>query len=320
MKYIITGTAGFIGYHLAEELLRNKKNKVIGIDNLNNYYSVKVKNSRNSMLKKYKNYYFFKSDITHLKKIEKIFKKISPDIVINLAAQAGVRYSIENPYSYINSNLLGFFNILYLSNKYKVKHFYYASSSSVYGNQKKLPIKINSSTDHPLSLYAATKKSNEIIAESYTNIFKLKCSGFRFFTNYGNYGRPDMSIYKFCELMSKNKPIEVFNKGNHNRDFTHISDSVKLLKIIIKKRLNEKGHKVFNIASGKKVALMKIIKLIEKEMGFPAKINFKSMQKGDVKETHASILETKKYTKYKPSKKIQDGIKEFVAWYKKFKY
>ena len=253
MKYIITGTAGFIGYHLAEELLRNKKNKVIGIDNLNNYYSVKVKNSRNSMLKKYKNYYFFKSDITHLKKNRENFQKNFSRYSNNLAAQAGVRYSIENPYSYINSNLLGFFNILYLSNKYKVKHFYYASSSSVYGNQKKLEIKINSSTDHPLSLYAATKKSNEIIAESYTNIFKLKCSGFRFFTNYGNYGRPDMSIYKFCELMSKNKPIEVFNKGNHNRDFTHISDSVKLLKIIIKKRLNEKGHKVFNIASGKRL-------------------------------------------------------------------
>tara|TARA_B100000161_G_scaffold106978_1_gene75792 strand:- start:39 stop:1001 length:963 start_codon:yes stop_codon:yes gene_type:complete len=320
MKYIVTGSAGFIGYHLCLKLLENKRNKVLGIDNMNNYYSVKVKKVRNSKLNEYKNYSFLKEDLTNSKKIEKIFKNFKPEIIINLAAQAGVRYSIENPSSYISSNLLGFFNILNLSKKFNVKHFFYASSSSVYGDQKKLPIKINSSTDHPLSLYAATKKSNEIIAESYSNIFKMNCSGFRFFTNYGNFGRPDMSIYKFCELMTKNKNIEVFNKGKHNRDFTHISDSINFLIRIINKRLTEKGHKVFNIASGKKIALMKIIRLIEKEMGFGAKITYKKMQKGDVKETHASILETVNYTNYKPSKKIEDGIKEFVSWYKKFKY
>ena len=318
MKYLITGSAGFIGFHLVKELLKNNRNKIWGIDNINDYYSVNVKKKRNIYLKKFKNYKFLKLDITNEKKIFNVFNKIKPDIVINLAAQAGVRYSIENPKSYIYANLVGFFNILNLSKHFGVKHFFYASSSSVYGDQRKLPIEINANTNSPLSLYAATKKSNEVLAESYSNIFNVKCTGFRFFTNYGNFGRPDMSIYKFCEKMMNNKSIEVFNNGKHKRDFTHISDSVKFLKKIIEKRYHEKGHKIFNIASGKKIDLMKIIKLIEKEMGFPAKINFKKMQRGDVKETHASISETIKYTRYKPTKKINDGIKEFVSWYKNF--
>ena len=318
MKYLITGSAGFIGFHLTRELLKNNKARIWGIDNINNYYSVNVKKKRNIVLKKFKNYKFLKIDITDEKKIFDIFQKVKPDIVINLAAQAGVRYSIENPKSYISSNLLGFFNILNLSKEFKVKHFFYASSSSVYGDQKKFPIKINADTNSPLSLYAATKKSNEIIAESYSNIFNVKCTGFRFFTNYGNFGRPDMSIYKFCEKMMSNKSIEVFNNGNHKRDFTHISDSVIFLKKIIRKRHHGKGHRIFNIASGKKIELMKIIKLIEKEMRIPAKINFKKMQRGDVKETHASISETVKFTKYKPTKNINDGIKEFVSWYRNF--
>ena len=319
MKYLVTGSVGFIGFHLIKTLLENNKVKVWGVDNINNYYSVDVKYKRNQKLKNFKNYRFFKSDITDEKKMYRIFKKIRPNVVINLAAQAGVRYSIENPKSYINSNLIGFYNILNLSKEFKVKHFFYASSSSVYGNQKKLPIRINANTNNPLSLYAATKKSNEIIADSYTNIFKLNCTGFRFFTNYGNYGRPDMSIYKFCEKMVNNKAIEVFNNGKHKRDFTHIDDSVKFLNKIIKKRCEENGHKIFNIASGKKIELMKVIRLIEKELGFSARINFKKMQKGDVKETHASILETVKYTKVKPTKSISSGIKEFVNWYKNFK-
>lgn len=319
MKYLVTGSAGFIGFHLVKELLKDNKVNVLGVDNINNYYSVGVKHKRNQELKKFKNYKFFKSDITNEKKMYKIFKKIKPNVVINLAAQAGVRYSIENPKSYIKSNLIGFYNVLNLSKKFNVKHFFYASSSSVYGNQKKFPIKINANTNNPLSLYAATKKSNEVIADSYSNIFKMNCTGFRFFTNYGNFGRPDMSIYKFCEKMISGESIEVFNKGNHKRDFTHIDDSVNFLKTIIKKRYNENGHKIFNIASGKKIELMKIIRLIEKEMGFTAKIKFKKMQKGDVKETHACILETIKYTKLRPSRSISDGIREFVNWYKNFK-
>ena len=295
MKYLITGSAGFIGFNLAKELLKNKSVKLWGIDNINNYYSTTVKKKRNHELKKFKNYNFIKANIVNEKKMYKIFQKIKPDIVVNLAAQAGVRYSIENPKSYISSNLVGFFNILNLSNKFNVKHFFYASSSSVYGNQNKLPININSNTNNPLSLYAATKKSNEVIADSYSNIFKMKCTGFRFFTNYGNYGRPDMSIYKFCENIMSNKQIDVFNKGNHKRDFTHISDSIEFIKRIIDKRTKEHGHKIFNIASGEKIELMKVIKLIEKEIGSKAKINFKIMQKGDVKQTHASITETINY-------------------------
>lgn len=319
MKYLVTGSAGFIGFHLIKILLENNKAKVWGVDNINNYYSINVKNKRNQELKKFKNYKFFKLDITDEKKMYKVFKKFKPNVVINLAAQAGVRYSIENPQSYIKSNLIGFYNVLNLSKIFKIKHFFYASSSSVYGNQKKLPISINANTNNPLSLYAATKKSNEVIADSYSNIFKMNCTGFRFFTNYGNFGRPDMSIYKFCEKMMNNKSIDVFNNGKHKRDFTHIDDSVKFLKKIINKRLKENGHRIFNIASGKKIELMKVINLIEKELGFSAKINFKKMQKGDVKETHASISETIKYTQIKPTKSISTGIKEFVNWYKNFK-
>jgi len=317
MKVLITGSVGFIGYHLSKKLL-DKNIQVIGIDNINNYYDPKVKIKRNLLLKKYSNYKFYKLDINKFKNLEKIYKKYKFQTVIHLAAQAGVRYSITNPFAYIKANLDGFYNILHLSKKYKVKHLIYASSSSVYGDQKKQPISTNANTNNPQSLYAATKKSNEILVESYSQMYKLNATGLRFFTNYGNFGRPDMSIYKFTQNILKNKKIELFNNGNHKRDFTHISDSVEIIFRIIKKRFKTSDHKIFNIESGRKVNLKHVVKLIEKIRNNKAKVKNMGLQKGDVKETHANIKETISLTKYKPQKNIESGVKDFVNWYKKF--
>ncbi len=317
MKVLITGSAGFIGYHLAKKFLYNKI-AVVGFDNMNNYYDPNVKYKRNAELKKFSKYKFYRLDICDFKKIQNIFKKHKFKAIVHLAAQAGVRYSIENPFAYIKTNLEGFYNILHLANKFKVQNFIYASSSSVYGNQKKLPIKIESNTNNPQSLYAATKKNNEIMAESYNQIHKLNCTGLRFFTNYGNFGRPDMSIFKFTKNIINGKPIKVFNNGNHKRDFTHISDSVEMIFRILKKRQKTKNHEIFNIGSGKKIDLMMIIKLIEKYTDKKAKIIKTILQKGDVKETHANIHKTTLLTKYKPKKKIENGIRDFVFWYKNF--
>ena len=317
MKILITGSAGFIGYHLTKKLIKKNFN-IIGIDNLNNYYDPKIKIFRNkdNNSKKYK---FFKVDICNKKKLEKIVHKTKPKYIIHLAAQAGVRYSIQNPKAYIESNLIGFFNIIELARKFKIQHIIYASSSSVYGKQKKMPIKLNYNTNRPQSLYAATKKSNEVIAESYNQIFKIGFTGLRFFTNYGNQGRPDMAIYKFTKNILENKKIQLFNQGNHKRDFTHISDSTEFLSRILMKRKSKKDHKIFNLASGKKVDLKLVLNLIEKNLNKKAKILKYQLQKGDVKETHADISETIKLTNYKPRKNIKDGIKDFIEWFKSHK-
>lgn len=317
MKVLITGSAGFIGYHLTKKLL-DKNIRVIGVDNINNYYDPRVKIKRNLLLKKYSIYKFYKLDITKFKNLEKIYKKYKFQTVIHLAAQAGVRYSITNPFAYIKSNIDGFYNILHLSKKYKIKHLIYASSSSVYGDQKKQPIATNANTNNPQSLYAATKKSNEILVESYNRMYRLNATGLRFFTNYGNFGRPDMSIYKFTKNILKNKKIELFNYGNHKRDFTHISDTVEIIYRIIKNRLKTSDHKILNIASGRKVDLKYVIKLIERFTNHKAKVKNLDLQKGDVKETHANIKETINLTKYKPRKTIESGIEDFINWYRKF--
>lgn len=315
MKILLTGSAGFIGFHLAHKLLL-QKHSVIGIDNFNNYYSPKLKIKRNKILKTFKNYNFFKVDITNKKKLEKIFNEYKPKIVIHLAAQAGVRYSISHPEKYIDANLIAFFNILELSKNKKINHFFYASSSSVYGNQNKLPININANTNFPQSLYAASKKCNEIIAESYTSIFDFKATGFRYFTNYGDWGRPDMALYKFTEAIIKNKKISLYNYGNHKRDFTHISDSVEFMTRIIFKRLKQKQkHEIFNIASGKTINLMHMIKCIEKKLNLKAQFKVLPMQKGDVKETHGCIKKTVALTKYYPKMKFKNGVENFVDWF-----
>ena len=313
-NYLITGSAGFIGFHLSKKLLSEGFN-VLGVDNLNNYYDQRIKQDRNKILKKYKNYKFNKIDIKDYKKLYKIFKKNSIHGVVNLAAQAGVRYSLKNPRSYIENNINGFFNILELSKKYRVKKFIYASTSSIYGLQKKFPLKENFNTDNPIQLYAATKKSNELMATSYSHLYKMDTVGLRFFTVYGPWGRPDMALFKFTKNIIKGKPIEVFNKGKHERDFTYVDDIVNgIFNIIIKKK-SKFGAKIFNIGNGKKIKLLKYIQLIEKNLNRKSKKKFLPLQKGDVIKTHSDTKLIKKHYNYEAKTEVSYGVKKFIEWY-----
>ncbi len=328
-KILITGAAGFIGFHVTLNLLKSGK-KVVGIDNLNNYYDTNLKYSRLKILKKFKNFSFNKIDLLEEKKLEDIFKKNKIQKVINLAAQAGVRYSLINPRSYINSNIVGFFNLLDLSKKHKIKHFVYASTSSVYGALKKMPFKEKYSTDHPIQLYAATKKSNEVIAHAYSYIYNLPTTGLRFFTVYGPWGRPDMALFKFTKNILSNKKIEIFNYGNHSRDFTYIDDIVqgiiKSLKKIPKNNRNfdfknpnlaesSAPFEIYNIGNGKKVKLMKYIGEIEKYLKIKSKKKYVQIQQGDIKDTHANLSKINIKLGYKSTTSIKKGIKNFLDWY-----
>ena len=313
MHILVTGSSGFIGYHLSKLLLNNNC-KVVGLDNHNSYYDIKLKKNRNSLLLKHKNFKFYKVDLQDSKKLETIFKNHKIKCVINLAAQAGVRYSLINPKAYIDSNINGFFNILDLSNKYKVKKFIYASTSSIYGKQNKFPLKENFKTDNPIQLYAATKKSNEVMATAYSNLYKIKTVGLRFFTVYGPWGRPDMALFKFTKNIIEGKKINLFNKGNHIRDFTYIDDIVEaIFKLIVKK--NFPKQKIYNVGNGKKIPLRKYIKLIEKKLKKKSKKNLLPLQKGDVIKTHADITYLKKDIKFKPYRDVEYGINKFVDWY-----
>jgi UDP-glucuronate 4-epimerase len=311
---VITGSAGFIGFHLSLKLLK-KGHQVIGIDNLNDYYDVRLKKDRNKILQKYKNYLFKKIDIKNLKELDNIFKKRKIYCVIHLAAQAGVRYSLINPKSYIENNILGFFNVLDTIKKNKVKKFVYASTSSIYGLQKKFPLKEKFNTDNPIQLYAATKKSNEVMAASYSYLYKIDTIGLRFFTVYGPWGRPDMALFKFTKNILKGKPIDIFNKGRHIRDFTYVEDIVNgILKIIISKKINL-GPKIYNIGNGKKISLMKYIELIEKNLMKKSKKRLLSLQKGDVIKTHSDTSSLKKDYNYYPNTSVEKGVKKFIEWY-----
>ena len=313
-NYLITGSAGFIGFHLSKKLLSEGFN-VLGVDNLNNYYDQKIKQDRNNILKKYKNYRFNKIDIKDYKKLDRIFKKNSIHGVVNLAAQAGVRYSLKNPRSYIENNINGFFNILELSKKYQIKKFIYASTSSIYGLQKKFPLKENFNTDNPIQLYAATKKSNELMATSYSHLYKMDTVGLRFFTVYGPWGRPDMALFKFTKNILKGKPIEIFNKGKHERDFTYVEDIVDgIHKIIISKK-SKFGSKIFNIGNGKKIRLLKYVQLIEKNLNKKSKKKFLPLQKGDVIKTHSDTKLIKKHYNYHSKTEVGYGVKKFIEWY-----
>ena len=313
-KYMITGSAGFIGFHLAKKLLQDGF-IVVGVDNLNNYYDQKLKKERNKILGKYKNYKFNKIDIKNHKKLEKIFRKNKLDGIINLAAQAGVRYSLDNPKSYIDNNILGFFNVINLAVKFKVKKIIYASTSSIYGIQNKFPIKENFDTNNPIQLYAATKKANEVIAASYSNLYNLKTIGLRFFTVYGPWGRPDMALFKFTKNILKGKQIEVFNKGKHTRDFTYVDDIVDGIIKIIKKRKKISNASIYNIGSGKKVTLMEYIKLIEKYLNKKAKKRNLPLQKGDVIKTHSSTKLLRNDFGYVSKTSVEKGVKKFIDWY-----
>ena len=317
MKILITGCAGFLGFHLSKKLLQNKKNSITGIDNLNDYYSVKLKNKRLNILKKNKNFYFKKIDIENKKKLNNFLNKKKIDIIYHLAAQAGVRYSLVNPESYLKSNIEGFFNILEFARLKKIKKIIYASSSSVYGDQKKFPIKENFSKNQK-NLYAITKDFNEKLAQLYFDNFKLKLVGLRFFTVYGAWGRPDMIYFKYLNSLKFNRSITLYNNGNHYRDFTYIDDVVEMMLKI--KNLDNSifTNKTFNICSGKSISLIKYLKEIERLYGKKCKIKKIGKQKIEIFKTHGDnklirkLINKNKFINYKI------GLKETVNWFKNF--
>lgn len=325
MKILITGVAGFIGSHLCLKLLE-LGHHIIGVDNLNDYYDIKLKKDRLKLIKDYaknkkKKFQFVKTDISKIQMIKKIFSENKFSIIFHLAAQAGVRFSIKNPDQYYQSNIRGFYNILDLSKKYKINHLFFASSSSVYGDNMDLPSKETSNTDRPISFYAATKKINEVMAYSYSAIYKLPTTALRFFTVYGPYGRPDMSLYKFFDNITKGKNINVFNHGKHERDFTYIDDVIKML-IKIKDTVPKKDvpYQCFNIANGKPVKIIDYIKLISKVIKKDVKIKYLDLQKGDVKKTHASSKVIKKKVGSFKSTKLEEGLKKYHQWFLKYYY
>jgi UDP-glucuronate 4-epimerase len=327
---LVTGSVGFIGFHLVKELLTNNF-KVIGIDNINDYYSLKHKKLRiddlASFIKKNNhkdNYSFYKIDIANRENVLNLFDSHPIDIVINLAAQAGVRYSIDDPFAYVDSNLVGFVNILEGCRHSNIKHHIFASSSSVYGMNKKQPFSTKDNTDYPISLYAASKKSNELLAHSYSHLFDIPTTGLRFFTVYGTHGRPDMAYFKFTEAIITGKPIDVYNHGKMKRDFTYVDDIVKAICLIAdsipKQKLSEitkstAKFKVYNIGNNKPVTLKRFIAAIEKSSQKKAIQNYLPMQPGDVPITYADIEDLQNDFNFTPSTSIEDGIDIFVKWY-----
>ena len=344
MSILVTGAAGFIGFHLCKKLIE-RKIEVIGFDNINNYYDINLKIDRIKNLQAIANnnnanFNFIKGDLTNIDDLNMVFDSKNqsyanfsdPNIscVINLAAQAGVRYSIKNPSAYIQSNIVGFSNLIEHSKNNNIKHFIYASSSSVYGGNKKIPFKESDNVDNPISLYAATKKSNELIAHTYSHLFQIPTTGLRFFTVYGPWGRPDMALYKFTNLMMQNKPIRVFNHGKMVRDFTYIDDVIESIFCLInkfpfKEDYSEKEsydssnswapYKVFNIGNSQPTNLMKYIEAIEINLNKKANIIFEKMQPGDVEKTFADTENLEKWIKFKPNTSIEVGIKRFIDWY-----
>ena len=318
MKILITGSAGFIGYHTSLKLCQ-ENNLIIGLDNLNEYYDVNLKKSRLSNLQKLSNFNFYKADIKDEKKINSIFKSETFDIVIHLAAKAGVQYSISHPEAYVNSNLIGFYNIINASIKNKINHLIYASSSSVYGSNKKTPFKESHQCSSPISFYAATKLANEAIAHSYSHIHGIKTTGLRFFTVYGPYGRPDMSPFIFAKAISNNEPIKIYNNGKLKRDFTYIDDAVKAIGLIVKnKPIKNNLSSLYNVGSNTPVAILDFIKLFEQSLNKKAKIQFHPLLKGDVIETYADISSLQNNFNYKPKISISKGVKNFINWYKTY--
>ena len=319
-KVILTGAAGFIGSHLAKRLLETGV-EVVGIDNINDYYDVSLKYHRLSLLEEYENFTFIRCDISNKDELNRIFEEHKADVVINLAAQAGVRYSIENPQVYIDSNVIGFFNILEACRNNPVKHLVYASSSSVYGNSDKVPFSVDDRVDNPISLYAATKKSNELMAYTYSHLFGIPATGLRFFTVYGPAGRPDMAYFSFTKKILAGEPIKLFNYGELERDFTYIDDIVEgIMNIIptVPEERNGARAKVYNIGNNKPVALKEFVAAIEEAIGVKAKIEYLPMQPGDVYRTYADISELEKDFGFKPQTDIRTGLKRFAEWYKEY--
>ncbi len=344
MKILITGTAGFIGFHLAKKLAAYG-HQIIGIDNINDYYDVNLKYARLEdsgitrsevegkddsdwasniiQSKKFENYRFIRLDLTNSHALNQWFEKEQFDVVCNLAAQAGVRYSLQNPHAYVASNLVGFVNLLEACRNYHVKHLVYASSSSVYGNSSKMPLSVDDRVDNPISLYAATKKSNELMAHTYSHLYNLPTTGLRFFTVYGPWGRPDMAPILFADAITNNRPIKVFNNGDLSRDFTYIDDIVEGIARVIKEipdsqKKNAVPYAIYNIGNGNPVKLMDFIETMENAIGKKAIKEFLPMQPGDVHKTFADVSHLKDKFGYAPSTELKDGIAEFIKWYRAY--
>jgi UDP-glucuronate 4-epimerase len=333
-KILVTGAAGFIGFHLVRRLLESG-HKIYGIDNLNAYYDVRLKLDRLKELgvdvqdenflrqkevdsERYGDFKFLQLDLTDEHRLDVLFEKEKFDVVVNLAAQAGVRYSIDNPKVYVQSNVVGFINILEACRQNNIKHLIYASSSSVYGNRDEVPFSEHDRVDHPISLYAATKKSNELMAHVYSQLYGLPTTGLRFFTVYGPWGRPDMAPFLFTKALFEGKPIKVFNNGDLRRDFTYIDDIIQGVTGIIDKEVAESDYRVFNIGNNHPEKLMDFIQFIEQFSGKKAVLNLLPMQAGDVYQTYADIDLLNKYTGYKPATSLEDGLAKFVEWYKHY--
>ncbi len=347
MKILVTGTAGFIGFHLVKRLVE-RGDEVVGLDSINDYYDVslkygrlaecgislnKIKEDHIVRSERYNNYSFIKVDLQNREQINSLFEKEKFDSVCNLAAQAGVRYSLENPHAYIESNIVGFLNILEACRQYDVKHLTYASSSSVYGLNESLPFSTSDNVDHPVSLYAATKKSNELMAHTYSHLFDLATTGLRFFTVYGPWGRPDMAPILFTKAILEGKPIDIFNYGKMKRDFTYIDDIIEGIVRVIDNppkgntewsgskpdpSCSKAPYKIYNIGNSKPIELMDFIGTIEKNLGIEAKKNYLPIQKGDVTVTWADTTDLEQDLGYRPKTSVEEGVSRFIDWYREF--
>ncbi len=319
MKILVTGSAGFIGYHLCLKLLENKNFKIYGLDNLNDYYDVDLKKNRNKNLKKYTNYKFKKIDISNKKSLFNYFRDTKLDVIVNLAAQAGVRYSISHPEKYFLSNILGFFNLLDIARKKNIKHFLLASSSSVYGDNKKLKLDEMLNTDSPMSFYAATKKSNEVLAYSYSSIYKIPITALRFFTVFGPYGRPDMAIHQFTKNIINRREIKLYNYGKNKRDFTYIDDVITAIYSLLNKPSKKKiPFEIYNIGSSTPYLTTTIIAFLEKIIGKKAFTKKIKRQIGDVNYTSADLSKIHKFINYKTKNNLETNLNEYVKWFKKY--
>ncbi|MGZ6274702.1 MAG: NAD-dependent epimerase [Syntrophales bacterium] len=331
-KILVTGAAGFIGFHLSRRFLM-AGHAVIGVDNLNDYYDVNLKNARLRLLKDNDAFHFIKMDIAERENVASLFKRKAPTIVVHMAAQAGVRYSLVNPHAYLESNLVGFLNILEGCRHQACKHLVFASSSSVYGANTEMPFSVHHNVDHPVSLYAATKKANELMAHAYASLYELPCTGLRFFTVYGPWGRPDMALFLFTRAILEDRPIDVYNAGRMQRDFTYIDDIIEGV-FRVTERIPESDakwrgdkpdpstsfapYKIYNIGNNRPVELLDFINVIEKVLGKKARMNLLPMQPGDVPSTYADVDDLMKDVSFKPATTIEDGIRRFIEWYRDY--
>jgi len=314
MTTLVTGSAGFIGFHVARELLEKGK-KVVGLDSVNDYYSQELKWDRNSILEEYDDFDFYHQDLCDLDKMKKLFEEKEVERICHLAAQAGVRYSVENPHAYERSNLKGFTNILEMARHQDVENLVYASSSSVYGGNEYIPYAVGDNVNEPVSYYAATKVANEVMAHSYNHLYDIPCTGLRFFTVYGPWGRPDMAMFKFTDRIVDGRPIEVYNYGDMKRDFTYIDDIVEGVITSLEKRYD---YEIFNLGNNTPVELMEFIEMLEDALGVEAEKEMKPMQPGDMKITYADISGSKEKLGFEPKTDLEEGIEKFVDWYKDY--